>query len=51
MYQRELSSVLCNVIDDRIGGVQGRREVQEGGDICIRIDDSLHCTTEINTTL
>ena len=43
--------VLCDVIDDRTGGVQGRREFQEGGDICIHVDDSFHCTTEISTTL
>ena len=28
----------------------GGREVQEGGDICILIADSLHCTAETNTT-
>ena len=27
------------------------REVQEGGDICIHIADSLRCTAEANTTL
>ena len=27
------------------------REVQEGGDICINIADTFHCTAEINTTL
>ena len=26
----------------------GRREVQEEGDICIHIVDSLHCTVETN---
>ena len=26
-------------------------EVQEGGDVCIHIADSLHCTAETNTTL
>ena len=31
--------------------MQDGREVQEGGDICIRIVDSLHCTAETNTTL
>ena len=31
------------------GGVG--REVQEGGDICIYIADSFHCTAETNTTL
>ena len=51
MYHREFSSVLCDVIDGRIGGVQGGREFQEGGDICIHVDDSSRCSTEINTTL
>ena len=32
-------------------GGMGGREVQEGGDICINIDDTFHCTAEINTTL
>ena len=32
-------------------GVGGRRKVQERGDICIHVADSLHCTAEINTTL
>ena len=32
-------------------GVWGGREVQEGGDICILIDDSHCCLVEINTTL
>ena len=27
------------------------REVREGGDMCIHIADSLHCTAETNTTL
>ena len=26
----------------------GGREVQEGGDVCIHIADSLHCTAETN---
>ena len=38
-----------------MGGIGGEgwagREVQEGGDICIHIGDSLHCTAETNTTL
>ena len=29
----------------------GRTEVQEGGDICIHITDSLCCAAETNTTL
>ena len=46
---RELSSGFCDSLDwwDLGGG----KEVQEGGDICIHIDDSLHCTAETNTTL
>ena len=32
-------------------GWGGRRLGQEGGDICIHIADSLHCTTETGTTL
>ena len=45
------SSARC--CDDRDGwdeGVGGR-EIQEGGDICIRTADSLHCTAETNTIL
>ena len=38
--------MLC---DDWDGG--GGREVQEGGNIGKDIADSLHCTTETNTTL
>ena len=29
----------------------GRKEVQKGGDICIHINDSLHCIAEANTAL
>ena len=29
----------------------GGREVQEGGDICIHVADSLHFTAETHTTL
>ena len=32
------------------GGGEGR-ESQEGGDICIHVVGSLHCTAEINTVL
>ena len=40
--------MLCDDLD----GWDGRgREVQEGGDICIHIADSLHCTAETNKTL
>ena len=36
-----------------MGGMEGEgeKEVQKGGDICIHIADSLHCTAETNTTL
>ena len=38
--------------DDLVGGDgEGRREAQEGGDMCIHIADSLSCTAETNTTL
>ena len=39
--------MLCCDLDgwDREGG----REVQGGGDICVHIADSLHCTAETNT--
>ena len=39
------------VCDDLEGwdGVEGGREVQEGGDICIPMADSWCCTAEINT--
>ena len=40
----------CDDIDGWDGGGDGR-EVQEGGDICIHIADSLHYTAETNTTL
>ena len=30
-------------------GVRGRREVQEGGDICIPMADSCWCMVETNT--
>ena len=40
--------MLCGDLEGWDGG---GREVQEGGDICIRIDDSLHCTAETYTAL
>ena len=37
---------------DDLNGWDGQgREVQEEGDICIHIADSLCCTVETNTTL
>ena len=41
--------VLCDNVEGWDGGV--RREAQEGGDRCVHIDDSLHCTAETNVTL
>ena len=48
--------MLCDELDGGWGeggeGMGGRgRSVQEIGDICIHIADSLHCTAEPNTTL
>ena len=40
--------MLC---DDLMGGVGRGGKSLEGGDICIYIADSLHCTAETNTTL
>ena len=42
--------MLCDDLDVWDGGGSGR-EVPEGGDICIHIDDSLRCTAETNSTL
>ena len=41
--------MLCDDLDGWDGG--GGKETQEGGDVGIHIADSLHCTTETNTTL
>ena len=41
--------MLCDNVEGWDGGV--RREAQEGGDRCVHIDDSLHCTAETNVTL
>jgi len=39
------------VLYDDLEGWDGRGvEIQEGGDICIHIVDSLHCTAETNKT-
>ena len=46
---RETGMELC---DDLEGWDEwGERDVQEGGDVCIQIADSLHSTPEINMTL
>ena len=41
-------SVFCDDLEGWDGG-GGGRETQEGGDICIQIADSRHCTAETNT--
>ena len=48
LYSTGSSAQCC----DDLGGWDGGdgKEVQEGGDIGIQIADSLHCTTETNTT-
>ena len=40
----------CNNLEEW-DGVEGRREVPEGGDICIPMADSCPCMAETNTTL
>ena len=42
------SSVLCGDLDGEDGVAA---ELTEGGDICIHIADSLHCTAETNQML
>lgn len=45
------SQAWCSVIT-QLGGMEGEREAQEGGNyIYIIMADSHCCTTEINTTL
>ena len=41
--------MLCDELEG--WGGKGEREAQEGGDTCIHITDSLHCTAETNTIL
>ena len=43
---REFNSVFCDDLERWDGG---RRELQEGGDICVHIADSLCCITVTNT--
>ena len=50
VWHRELSSELCADLDEQHRGRDGR-EGHGGGDICILIADSFHCTADINTTL
>ena len=40
--------MLCGDLDGWDGGGRG---IQEGGDTCVHIDDSLHCTAETDTAL
>ena len=49
LLTHQTNSEFCGIIDGQ-DGVRGGREVQEGGNICIHIADSVHCTEEINTT-
>ena len=50
MWHREFSLGLCD--DLKVGdGVEGWRQIQEGGDICVPRDDSCCCMAEISTTL
>ena len=44
------SSVWCSVMT-QWAGMGGGEEAQEGGDICIHMTGSQHCTAESNTTL
>ena len=47
VQHRGLSLVLCDDLEEWDRG----REVQEGGDLCLRMAASLHCTAETDTTL
>ena len=49
LLTHQTNSEFCSDKDGQ-DGVRGGREVQEGGNICIHIADSFHCTEEINTT-
>ena len=44
------NSAWCSVMT-LMGGVGGEGAVREGGDICMHIVDSLHCTAQTNTML
>lgn len=43
------SSAQCSVVTQ--AGAVGGQGVHEGGDICVHVADSRHCTAEANTTL
>ena len=49
---QEALLVLCDDLEgwDDAEGERGR-EVHKGGDVCMHITNSLHCTAETNTTL
>ena len=47
LWHRELSFVLCAVLEEWDGG---KKEAQDGGDLCVHIADS-RCTPGTNTTL
>ena len=42
--------MLCDNLDGG-DGVEGGREVQEGGDICLAVTDLCRCTAKTNTML
>ena len=50
-YNTESSPLGSVMTQSRGDGVGHGREVQEEGDICIQIADSLPCIAETNTTL
>ena len=50
VWLRELKPGLCNNLEGW-DGEEGGKEGQEGGDICIPMDDSYWCLAEINTIL
>ena len=47
---REVSPVLCDNLE-RWDGVGDGREIQEGGDGCMRVADSCRCMAETSTIL
>ena len=50
VWLRELKLGLCNNLEGW-GGVEGGREGQEGGDICVSMTDSCLCMPETNRIL
>ena len=45
------SSPQCSWRPRWVGWESGGRKIQERGDACLHIADSLHCTAEVDTTL